>query len=161
MKKKGDIMLNTTMKIPRKYKNKETAIENVKRLFSNTPSDDTVTIEDAFVAWGRPNPENNETNKAWLSNMLFHLKYHDLVLPIYSYAGGHKKLTKLQLTFTGKKALGRIGEITEHANENQNPLASNGNTIDFRNVKSVIEKLKEANPEFEFNFEMRLKTDKE
>lgn len=149
------------MKNNKKIKSKESAIENTKRFFSNAPDKDAVSIGEAFLAWGRPNPENIELHKAWLSNILFHLKYHNLIAPVYTFNTGRKKLEKLQLTLEGKKALGRIGENVNNNNGVSPTTSGSGNAIDFKNVRSVIAKLKEANPEFEItSFEMKLKTDK-
>jgi len=140
----------------RKIKTKEAAIENVKRLFSNTPEKDSVSIKDAFVAWQRPNPENVEENKAWLSNMLFHLKYHNLLNPVYSYRSGRKTLDKLQLTFEGKKALGMIN--SELGTSDTDTSINNGLSLSFTDVMKIIAKLRKDNPDYEITFDVRLKT---
>lgn len=125
-------------------KTREAAIENVKRFFSNSPDVDSISIEEAFVAWGRPDPENAQAHKAWLSNMLFHLKYHNLVTPIYSFDSGRKRLTELQLTLEGKKSLGRI----ESANEPRN----GERTVSLGEVMKAIPKIKKENPDFNITF---------
>lgn len=134
------------------------SVENVKRLFSNTPNQDTIDLKDAFIAWERPNPENVESHKAWLSNMLFHLKYHDLLLPVYSFNTGHKKITGLQLTLKGKKALGRIGESV--GNDTREASYVNGQSkISLDDIMRAIPKLKQENPEFNITFSVIPKKD--
>ncbi|KKQ43429.1 MAG: hypothetical protein US60_C0002G0037 [Microgenomates group bacterium GW2011_GWC1_37_8] len=142
----------------RKIKSKDASIANVKRLFSNAPDKDTISIEDAFIAWDRPNPEDVEANKAWLSNMLYHLKYHNLLTPVYSFSSGRKKLEKLQLTLEGKKALGRIegeqnseiGSITSSKKADE--------SHSFIDVMKIIAKLREDNPEYDITFDVKLKS---
>lgn len=143
-----------------KIRLKKSAIENVKRLFINSPNEDVVSLKDALRSWGRPDPENVEANKPWLSNLMTHLSYHNLVVPVYSYGDGRKKLDKLQLTIEGKRALGRIAEDVDKTNQNSYVTSGYGNCVDFKNVTDVIARLKRANPEFEIVFEMRLIADK-
>lgn len=141
----------------KKIKSKDSAIENVKRFFSNTPNDDVVSIVDAFVAWGRPNPENTEANKAWLSNILFHLKYHNLITPIYTFNSGRKKLDKLQLTLAGKRALGRIEGNSDSDNGISLHTSSNGSSMSFTDVMKIVAKLRKENPDYEITFDVKLK----
>lgn len=129
----------------RKIKNLDSAIDNVKRFFSNSPDSDVVSIEDAFKAWGRPETDP-EKNKAWLSNVLFHLKYHDLVSPIYSYSHGRKRIEKLQLTMKGKKVLGRIGIDDDTAVQNKS------NLISIEDILKALPKLRQENPDFNITF---------
>ena len=141
----------------RKVKNKETAIENVKRLFSNAPKDDSIFIKEAFEAWGRPDPDDMEANKAWLSNMLFHLKYHNLLKPVYSFSSGRKKLDRLQLTLEGKKILGRIeGEHKSDSNNNVLPKKSE-EPLSFNDVMKIVANLRKDNPEYDITFDIKLK----
>ena len=140
------------MKNSKKIKGEIASIENVKRFFANTPNVDEISLGDAFLAWGRPNPEDIEGNKAWLSNMLSHLKYHDLLVPVYTFDSGRKKLTKLRLTLKGKKMLGRI-EGTQYA-ENEPIAVKNGiaNSISVEDIMRVLPKLKQNNPDFNITF---------
>src|SRR5258706_8165628 len=87
---------------------RETAIENIKKIFSNC-SEDSISLQDAFIAWGR-DPAKIVKNKAWLSNRLTHLKYHNLVKPVYVWKNNRRVLDKLELTMEGKKQLGRLTE---------------------------------------------------
>ncbi len=141
------------------YKSRASAEEAIKRIFANT-SEDLISLEELFRIWGR-DVTKVEENKQWLSNKLTNWKYHNLIIPVYASRNNRRVLDKLQLTLEGKRMLGRIGQNVTGMNRIQHEINGNGKTVDFRNVKIVIDKLKEANPEFEFNFEMRLKTDKQ
>lgn len=140
------------MKNSKKIKSEITSIENVKRFFANSPDVDEISLAKAFLAWGRPNPDNIEGNKAWLSNMLSHLKYHDLLVPVYTFDSGRKKLSKLRLTLKGKKMLGRI-EGTQYV-ENAPIAIKNGsaNSISVEDIMRVLPKLRQDNPEFNITF---------
>lgn len=130
-------------------KTKGAAVENVKRFFSNAPDADSISIEEAIIAWGRPDPEDIEAHKAWLSNVLFHLKYHDLVTPVYSFDSGRKKLKALRLTLEGKKSLGRIGTVKEAENGEE--------TLSLDEVIKAIPKLRKENPDFNIVFNVTQK----
>lgn len=143
----------------KKIRSKNVAIENVKTFFSNTPNDDVASLEDAFRAWGRPNPENIEENKAWLSNKLTALKYHNLVTPIYVHKDGRRKLEKLRLTLEGKKALGRIEGYSEDDKNNENSHSKNsGNSSnDFSDIYKKVAEWQKNHQEFEVEFNVKLK----
>ena len=128
----------------RVIKKEDSSIDNVKRFFSTSLNSDVVSIEEAFKAWGRPDSDP-EKNKAWLSNVLFHLKYHDLVTPVYSYTHGRKRIEKIQLTLKGKKALGRIGSATE--SESKERVEQNGE-IKIEDILKALPKLRKENPDF-------------
>lgn len=147
------------MKSNKKIKSESASIENVKRFFSTTPNDDVVSIAEAFRAWGRQNPENMEANKAWLSNVLYHLKYHNLIAPVYAFSSGRRKLDELRLTLKGKRALGRLEDTNK--NENGTIPSTNGssNPYSFNDVMKIIAKLRKENPDYEITFDVKLKSE--
>jgi hypothetical protein len=135
-----------------KYKSKDSAIETLKRLFSNSPNEDIVTLDEAFIAAGR-DPEKKDDNKAWISNKLTTLKYHNLLLVHYSYDTGHRKLDKLQLTLEGKRALGRIDEPIKQENH-----VSINDTPSIGDVMKIVAQLRKTNPDYEITFDVKLKS---
>ena len=142
-------------KIKNYRKTEEAAIENVKRFFSKNPDDDAISLESAFIAWGRSNPENIEQHKAWLANNLSHIKYYGLIRPIYSYENARKRLVKLQLTTKGKKAIGRI---EDYENDNSGVATdTNGGTSSITDVMKIVSQLQKKHPEFEITFDVKLK----
>lgn len=142
------------------YKSKQAAIENVKAFFANSPEEDAVTLEEAFRAWGRPNPEDIEGHKGWLSNKLTALKYHNLITPIYSYSNGRRKLSHLQLTIEGKRALGRLNGHYEESSAGKPPLKNNENVITLVEVMIAIPRIRKENPDFDINFSVTPKVEK-
>ena len=126
-----------------KMKSKVASIENVKKFFSGS-SGDEITLEEAFESWGRPT-ENVEQNRGWMSNLLTHLKYHNLVNPIYDTKSGYRKLGGLQLTLEGKRAIGRF--------EKDNGTVTNGHAkISIEDIMKAVPKLRKENPEFRIRF---------
>lgn len=134
-------------------KSRSSAIENLKQFFSNT-SEDIVSIQDAYVAWGR-NLENAEGNKAWFSNKLTYMKYHNLVKPVYVVRNNRRNLDKIQLTMEGKKVLGRI----EGSSEENIPPSTNGsnNSLSITDVMRIVAKLRKENQDYEITFNVKLK----
>ena len=139
----------------RQLKSEPASIENVKRFFTNNPNDDSVAIEDAFRAWGRKSPEDMERNKQWLSNVLYHLRYWNLISPVYSYASGRKKLDKLRLTLKGKQSLGRLEGENKPENGSRHTLNENGK-LTLGQVISEMPRIKEENPGLNIKFEVVL-----
>ena len=136
-----------------KIKSKDASVENVKRFFLNTPNDDIVSINDAFLAWGRD--LSNVDNKAWLSNLLSHLKYHNLITPIYSVINGRRKLDKLRLTLEGKRALGRIeGSVNS---KDKIPTNENVNSLSIADVMKIVARLRRENSDYDITFDVKLK----
>lgn len=134
-------------------KSRNSAIENLKQFFSNT-SKDIISIHDAYVAWGR-NLENAEGNKAWFSNKLTYMKYHNLVKPVYVVRNNRRNLDKIQLTMEGKKVLGRIeGSSDENISSSTN---GNNNSLSIADVMKIIARLRKENPDYEINFDVKLK----
>lgn len=138
----------------------QSAVENVKKLFADHPNEDVITIPDALHAWGR-DPEQNEVNKKWLSNKLTHLRYNNLITPIYSFKTGYRTLDKLQLTLEGKEALGRVDSKKENDFYlfDQNIATRKASISD---VLDVIRKFKKENQDFDvtFSFDVKLKPDR-
>lgn len=140
-----------------KVRSKKSSIENVKRLFSNSPDNDEISLEEAFRSWGRTNPENVEAHKPWLSNVMTHLTYHNLVRSVYSYDEGRRKLKGIALTHEGKRALGRVEGHADH----QDISSDNGNgTFSVGNVMKIVASLRKDNPEYEITFDVKLKEDR-
>jgi hypothetical protein len=131
-------------------KSKSAGIETLKRFFSHTSADE-VSIEEAFQAAGRP-IEKPEANKAWLSNKLTTLKYHNLLSVNYAYDSGRRKLDKLRLTLEGKRALGRIEESSHDNNE----VKTNGSTS-IADIMKTVAQLRKSYPEFDITFDIKLK----
>jgi hypothetical protein len=138
-----------------KIKTKESSIENVKRLFSNT-SEDSTSIHEAYAAWGR-DLEKVEDNKSWLSNLLTHLKYHNLVVPVYAFKSGHRMLDGLRLTIEGKKALGRIEDSAIGSMGNSSTPEGSSSNSTLTDVMKTIAKLRRQYPEFQITFDIKLK----
>lgn len=139
-----------------KYLSKESSIETVKRLFSTTSNEDAVSIQNAFLAVGR-DPVKVKENKDWLSNKLTHLKYHNLIKPIYSFKTGYRVLDKIQLTLEGKKALGRIETDVIEKNTNSTLTNPNNSSSSLTDLMQIIAKLRKDNPEYEITFDVKLK----
>lgn len=134
-------------------KSRRSAIENLKQFFSNT-SEDIISVQDAYVAWGR-NLENVEGNKAWFSNKLTYMKYHNLVKPVYVVRNNRRNLDKIQLTMEGKKVLGRIeGSSDENISSSTN---GNNNSLSIADVMKIVARLRKENPDYEINFDVKLK----
>lgn len=132
-------------------KSRVSSVENVKQFFLNT-SEDVISLEEAYVAWGRDITKEAE-NKAWLSNKLTALKHYKLVRPVYDLKNKKRVLEKIQLTTEGKRALGKIEEDGYTENEN-----SNGHrAITLEDVMKVIPALRQRHPEFEITFDIKLK----
>jgi hypothetical protein len=138
-------------------RSRSAAIHILSRLFANT-SADFIPLVEVFRAWGRPNPENLELHKGWLSNVMIHLKHYNLVTPGYSFGHGPRKLKEIRLTTEGKRALGRLSEIKNISDVNvdlkysmQNPTVSD--------VLNVIRSFKKQNQDFDvtFSFDVKLK----
>ncbi|MCR4326919.1 MAG: hypothetical protein NUV52_04690 [Candidatus Roizmanbacteria bacterium] len=144
------------------YKSRAAAIENVKRLFSNSPNSDEVSLEEAVRAWGRPDPAEIRLHKAWLFNILTYLKHHNLVASVYSFGNGRRTLDKIRLTDEGKIAIGRVGDhtsIKKPFSLNFNNTSSFENLITFNDVMRMVVKLRKENPEYEIIFNVKLKDD--
>ena len=138
-----------------KYKSRRTTEETVRRLFSNTP-EDSISLEDVFRAWGR-NIEDEVKNKQWLSNKLTHLKYHNLIVPIYAYRNNRRILEKLQLTLEGKRVMGRIEEADSLG---KNVKSQNGpSPIPLLELAKLVAQFKNENKEnYEVSFDVKLKS---
>lgn len=142
------------MPTTKRYKSPRAAIEMVKRFFAHT-TDDSISLEDVFRMWGR-DAEKVKQNKAWLSNKLTQLKYHDLIIPVYSYKNGRRRLEKIQLTLEGKRVLGRIGENIDNAN-GDSIVKANSNSVSFTNIMQRVAELRKENPDYEITFFVKLK----
>ncbi len=142
-----------------KYLGKTAATETVKRLFSNSPNSDVISIDEVFVAAGR-GELSQERNMAWLSNKLTHLKYNGLVKALYTY-DGRKKLDRLQLTLEGKKALGRVDAGSPTGQNEERPHALDnivvGGSASLEDVANAVQSFQDQNPKYEVIFEVKLR----
>lgn len=135
-------------------KSKTAGIETLRRFFPDNSADE-VSIDEALQAAGRPmEMEKAEDNRAWLSNKLTTLKYHNLLTVHYTYDDGRRKLDRLRLTLNGKRALGRVedggyGEIEPKMN----------NVVTPPDIMKEIAQLKKNYPEYEITFDMKLKVE--
>ena len=138
-----------------KYITKEAAIENVKKMFSNT-SEDLISIQDVYKTWER-DPEQEVRNKGWFSNKLINLKYHNLVKPVYVMRNHRHTLDKIRLTLEGKRALGKL----EYDNDPHDPTSTipnnNIDTITISDAMKIVATLRDKNPEYEITFDVKLK----
>lgn len=145
-------------------RSKSSSVRIIKRLFGNV-NDNYISLEDIFRSWGRPNPENIEKHKPWLSNLMIHLKFHNLVTPVYSFGDGPRKLKGIKLTLEGKKALNRIDAYLDEAidiksnNISQNIL-SYDKIASEKDVFKIVADFQREHQEYEITFYMKLRTDK-
>lgn len=163
------------IKMYMKYKKEQSAIKNLKRIFRNTPESDSILLDDIYPIFGR-DLTKAKSNKNWITNVMSHLRYHNLIASTYTYYTGKRVLSGLQLTMKGKKALGRIDTSTKDYDFLGAPNAvyplSNNNLFkipdltemkmerDLDNVSNILKaiaKLKNDHPEFEIIFDMKLK----
>lgn len=135
-----------------KYIHRDAAIENIKTLFRNTDSD-MLSIEEAAKAWGREDIPK-EKNKIWMGIRLTHLKYHNLVQPIYSRRNSRRVLDKIQLTLEGKKALGLVDSGGQNPDEIR-PLDSNIKSPS--DVMKIVSQFQKTHSEYQITFDIRLK----
>jgi hypothetical protein len=138
-----------------KYKSRASMEGTVKRFFAHT-SDDTLSLDDAFNAWGRDMTEV-EKNKQWFSNKLTNMKYYNLVTPVYTVRNNRRVLEQIQLTLEGKRVMGRVGENGITENGVQPSINGNGKKIDFKEAMDMIKELKRQNPDFEITFTAKLR----
>ncbi len=136
-----------------KFKGRDTAIDIVRKFFSGSNSDE-ITLQEAFEAWGRP-IEKVKQNRGWMSNVLTHLKYHNLVKPLYDTKSGYRKLGGLQLTLEGKRAIGRFEE--DNGNDTASQVTNGHTKISIENIMKAIPKLRKENPEFYIDFVVKPK----
>lgn len=136
-----------------KYRSREACIDNVKRIFSGT-SKNSVSTEFIYESWGR-NPNEEERNKAWLSTLLTHLKYYDLVQPQYTMQNSRRVLSGVKLTDEGKRVLKREDELFKNENANDQDTS-----VELFSVMDKIAKFQKKYPEFDITFSIKLKDEK-
>ncbi len=138
-----------------KYRTKESAIENVKLFFSNHPTEDTITLEQAWEAWGR-DLDDKAGNMSWFSNKLTHLKYHNLVKPVYAHRNSRRVLAGIQLAMEGKRALGRLGKTSDEDSVS-NEVSGTRPMFSLEEIMKAIPKLRKENPDFDITFDVKLR----
>lgn len=144
-----------------KHKSKPSSIKNLKKLFIQAPESDSILLEEAYTAFGR-DLTKEKINKNWITNLMTHLKWHNLIIPTYSKSDTGKRVLKgIQLTMEGKRSIGRIESAKEGDTLLPNmpyalcPQAER--EISVSDIMKAIAKLKETHPEFEIIFDMKLK----
>lgn len=138
------------------YKSKNASVENVRKFFAKT-SNDSVSLQEAFSAWGRDLQKPQE-NRAWLSNLMTHLKYHNLIQPVYTFKGGFRALDRLQLTLDGKKALGRLASDPDGGTVVGTVSYGENNPKTISDVMNIVSRLRKDNPDYEITFDVKLKS---
>lgn len=138
-------------------------MKNLRRLFLYSPESDSISLEQAYTAFNR-DLSKEQSNKNWITNLMTHLKWHNLILPTYGVNNGGKRVLKgLELTMEGKKGLGRI-ETPQKEFDAFGVMRTNFSEFkvehELDNVSSILKaiaKLRENHPEFEIVFDMKLK----
>jgi len=131
-------------------------------MFLHAPESDSILLEEAYTAFNR-DLTNEAVNKNWITNLMTHLKWHNLIIPTYSTSDtGRRVLKGLQLTMEGKRSLGRIETAKEGdvllPNTTYVYPSQAEKEISVSDVMKAIAKLKETHPEFEISFDMKLKS---
>lgn len=144
-----------------KHKSKQSSVRNLRMFFKNMPESDSITLQDAYVAFNR-DLSKEQSNKNWITNLMTHLKWHNLIIPTYSTGDTGRRILKgLGLTMEGKRSLGRIetAKVGESMLPNTTYLLPNQGEreIEISDIMKAIAKLKETHPEFEISFDMKLK----
>lgn len=133
------------------YKTKEAAVDNLRKFYSSTSSD-KLTTDEAIIAWGR-DPLDQEKNRAWFSTLLGHLKYHNLVKPVYSMRNSRRVLDGIRLTNEGCRVLDRAEYNDSHDN---NGYSVQKRVDEFDLMKNVAD-FRKNHPEYEVMFSIKLK----
>ncbi len=137
-----------------KIKSRPSVEAMVRKFFANTQGD-SVSLDDAFRNWGR-DTENEAKNKQWLSNKLPHMKYYNLVEPVYAYRNTRRVLDKLHLTQEGKRIMDRTANGTVSVAETPMPMHTNGKlTLD--DFLKAVPQIRGDHPELEINVEVKVK----
>lgn len=133
-----------------KFKSREASEENLKKFFENNTSD-TVKIEQIYTSWGR-DLEDVDRNKAWLSNLLTHLKHHNLVKPVYNTNGGKRVLSGVKLTQVGRRVLG----MDEYEKPEKSSLDDEQNNKEI-NITAIVAQYIKDHPEYKVTFNLELR----
>jgi len=141
------------------YLSQRFAIKTLEKLFSGTEND-KLSFDEIISAWGGRENFPREKNKAWLGNKMTHLKYRNLIKPIYKHNDNNRRVFDgIQLTLEGKKGLGRIQG--ESLDKSEGPTSQNNagasETLSFLDVMKTISTMKEKYPEYEITFNVKLK----
>lgn len=134
--------------MPKKYKSYAAAVFAVRKLFTGA-SKENLSLDEVFSKWGR-DLSKTAKNRTWFSNKLMELKHHNLVVPVYSFGSGPRRLVKIELTPQGKKELGRKAddEVTE-------PTLNK--SVSLADVMEKVAQLKAQFSEYEISFDVKLK----
>lgn len=144
-----------------KHKSKPSAVKNLKKLFMYSPESDSIVLSEAYTAFGR-DLTKEKINHNWMTNLMTHLKWHNLIIPTYSTSDtGRRVLKGIQLTMEGKRSIGRIESAKEGdvllPNTAYEFHSQSEREISVSDIMKAIAKLKETHPEFEIIFDMKLK----
>jgi hypothetical protein len=137
------------------FMSRDAAIANVKRFFADTPSSDTVSLEDIFTTAGRGSNKPAQ-NRLWIANKLTSMREYNLVERQYSKDGGKKKLVGLKLTNEGKEALGRANGVAVSQADTILPVVQ-PQEITLETVYQAVKILREKMPSFDIVFEIKPK----
>ncbi len=128
----------------------------VKKIFANTDRD-VISLEEAFRNWGR-NMESEAKNKQWLSNKLPHMKFYNLITPVYALRNNRRILDKLQLTQEGKRITGSPEETLFTSITKPSEIASNGHKkLNLDEFLRAVPQIRTDHPELEINVEVKVK----
>lgn len=135
-------------------------------------------VDEVYAVWGRTG-ERPARNRAWLANFLTHLRYHDLVEPVYDYRNSRKVLVAIKLTPRGMEALDwrlnsgsnptsaaqsaqhvpvkTVSRVKAVAPAQPSRLSPAQPSVDLATVMRQVAELRQQNPDFEIIFDVRLK----
>lgn len=132
-----------------KRKSKEASIANLKKIFSKNPEASSLTLREVYIGYGRDLTDEN-LNKNWIANLLTNLRFYKLVLPVYGRENGKRVLSGISLTMAGKNAISPDEEIIPVEEKS-------GADGDVVKIMRAVAKLKAENPDFDIDFNIKLK----
>jgi hypothetical protein len=144
-------MVKRTMK----YVSLTAATETLRVFFPSYPSSgDVASLREIYMAAGR-DLDQAEQNKNWVGNKLTHLKYHDLVKPLYAYSDDRRKvLDRIQLTKRGRDALaGPAPEESPKGGEDE------GREVTLESIAKDIKLFEKLNPSIALDLSIKVRKD--
>lgn len=146
------------MRQPKNYISETAATETLQRWLEHKPGADMLTLEEIYVAANRDSFDET-TNRNWFNNKLSQLKYHNLVKSTKEFdkASKRHKTSGIQLTITGKKALGLIDGDELSMNEGDTPVRPAFKHGSLNDVAEAVKEFQTQNPEFEVMFDVKFK----
>jgi hypothetical protein len=135
-----------------KYMSLQAAVGTLKRFYKKSLDEDSISLEQIVYASDRQKIDADK-NKSWIGNKLTHLKYHELLEPVYSY-DPRKTLSGVKLTSLGKEALGR------HSTTTQSTAVTGSaqiNAITLESIARDIRTFSKQNPSIKITLSVELK----